>query len=78
MKENTIRIKFEVENEYGEVTALEKIVPIDYLGNTELGTFNECYRQFLQACTFSIDEDECVAVIPKTVGWEHDWYSGEF
>lgn len=74
-----MKIKFEYTDEFGVRTALEKDVDSDYMGcHGELGILNECYRQFLQACTFCVTDDDCVVVIPKEIGWDCGWYKGEF
>lgn len=58
-----VRFRFEYEHPAIGLTVLEKEVPEDFLGLTELEIFHEIYKEFLRACTFYVKENAHIELV---------------
>ena len=65
--EDTVAVKFTYRDNYGEIVTLEKEVPEDYLGLTQMGVLCELFRDFLYACgfTFVAEDNKVIALVDE-------------
>lgn len=69
--EPMVSLSFSYTDEYGTTTTLNKRVPLDYLDeDCELCVVNRVYQEFLTACTFAVNSDDVVVVLPQSEAYE--------
>lgn len=62
---DTMKIRFEYTNLYGEKFVTEREVPEDFLEMTEVEILHDTYKNFLNNLTFPVDTYDEVTILRK-------------